>query len=467
MSATLRSTGAHKPEPRPGPAAPRPYQFPRFQRRRLSNGLQLVVAPIAKLPLATVIVLSDAGAVSEPAGKEGVAHLTAQLLLEGTERYDGARLTQEFERLGASADSYTNWDAAGVRLTALTEHLPAAFELLADVLRAPAFRDRDVERLKAERLAELLQLRAEPRGLADELFTRFLYDARSRFARPEGGDEQSVAALTRDDIQAFYGARYRPAASTIIIAGDVSLDAGSALVEQAFGDWRGPTPAPSRTIDAPARSSRAIHIVSKADAPQSELRIGHVGLPRTHPDYFPAVVMNAVLGGLFNSRVNLNLREAHGYTYGAFSSFEWRRQAGPFAVSTAVQSEVTEPSAREVLLEIDRIRAEAIGADELSLATSYLDGVFPIRYETTAAIATALTGMVVYGLPEDYFDRYRDRVRGVTREDVLRAAREHLHPESLQLVVVGDPAVVRPPLEALGFGPVTVYDTGGNPESSG
>lgn len=463
MTTTIRSQGAPAPQPRPAPSTPRPYQFPRFHRRRLGNGLQLVVAPIAKLPLATVIALADAGAVAEPGGKEGVAQLTAQLLLEGTERCDGAKLTQRFELLGASADSYADWDAAGIRLTALTEHLPAAFDLLAEVLRTPAFRDREVERLKAERLAELLQLRAEPRGLADELFTRVLYDPRSRFARPDGGDEASVAALSSGDVRDFYHARYQPSSLTIVIAGDVTPEGAEELVARTLGDWRGPAPAPARTGDAPARTSRAVHLVSKADAPQSELRIGHVGLPRTHPDYFPAVVMNAVLGGLFNSRINLNLREAHGYTYGAFSSFDWRRQAGPFVVSTAVQSEVTEASAREVLVEIDRMRAEPIGVEELSLATSYLDGVFPIRYETTAAIATALTGMVVYGLPADYFDAYRDRVRAVTRDDVLRAAREHLHPDALQLLVVGDPAVVRPPLEALGFGPLTVYDASGAP----
>ena len=464
MSTSTGTLAPHSPEPRPGPSAPRPYHFPRFHRRHLSNGVQLVIAPISKLPLATVIVLADAGAVAEPDDRTGVAQLTAQLLLEGTEASDGARLTQRFELLGASVDSYADWDAAGVRLTALTENLPAAFDLLAEVVRTPAFRERDVERLKAERLAELLQLRAEPRGLADELFTRFLYDPRSRFARPEGGDEASVAALTRDDVRAFFRSRYQPAALTVVIAGDVTPEGAEALVDRAFGDWRGPTPGRSRTVDAPARTTRAVHVVSKAEAPQSELRIGHVGLPRTHPDYFPAVVMNAVLGGLFNSRINLNLREAHGYTYGAFSSFDWRRQAGPFVVSTAVQSEVTEASAREALGEIDRIRTEPITAEELSLATSYLDGVFPIRYETTAAIATALTGMVVYGLPESYFDAYRERVRAVGRDDVLRAAREHLHPESLQLLVVGDPAVVRPPLEALGFGPLTVYDAGGNPE---
>jgi zinc protease len=204
-----------------------------------------------------------------------------------------------------------------------------------------------------------------------------------------------------------------------------------------------------------------VHLVAKADAAQSELRVGHVGLPRQHPDYFPATLMNAVLGGLFSSRINLNLREVHGYTYGAHSYFDWRRQSGPWVVSTAVQSEVTEASAREILNEIDRIRSEAISADELSLATSYLDGVFPIRYETTAAIAAALANLVIYELPDDWYDRYRARVRAVTTKEVLTTAQRHLHPQALQILVVGNPTAIRAPLEGLGFGPMTVYDAEG------
>ena len=235
------------------------------------------------------------------------------------------------------------------------------------------------------------------------------------------------------------------------------------LASSVFGDWSGETPAPAMSTDTPARTTRAVHIVSKSDAAQSELRVGHVGLPRNHRDYFPAVVMNALLGGLFSSRINLNLREAHGYTYGASSHFDWRRQSGPWMVSTAVQSEVTDASAREVLHEIERMRSEPVAAEELSLATSYLDGVFPIRYETSAAIAAALANLVIYGLPDDWYDRYRDCVRRVSEADVLTAAQRHLHPEALQMVVVGNPEVVRGPLEGLGFGPVSVYDTQGNP----
>jgi zinc protease len=449
--------------PRPLPGPPREYHFPRFERRRLENGVELVVAPVTKLPLVTVAILSDAGSVCDPAGREGTAQLVAKLLLEGgTEQSDGAELTERFERLGASVDSHADWDAAALTVTAMSEHVSAAFDLLGEVVRSPAFRVREVERLKAERLAELLQLQTEPRGLADELFSRFLYNGSSRYAHPEDGDEASVAAVERDHILAFYETRYLPGGTTIIVAGDITIERATELARRAFGSWTGGKPSAIVADDRPARRERAVHIIAKGDAPQSELRIGQVGIARNHPDFFPVNVMNAVLGGLFNSRINLNLREVHGYTYGAHSGVEWRREAGPFVVSTAVKSDVTDAAAREILGEINRIRTEAIAPDELSLATSYLDGVFPIRFETTSAIAAALAVLVVHRLPDDYYDRYRERVRGVTTERILEAAQRHLRPDSMQMVVVGDPAVVRTPLEQLGFGPIALYDTAGN-----
>ena len=446
---------------RPSPSAPRDYHFPLFERRALSNGLRLIVATVPKLPIVTVAAIFDAGAICDPDGREGLAELAAKLLLEGTTTSDGAELIDRFERLGASVDASADWDSAVVTMTALSENLAPAFAILGEVLRMPAFREREVERLKSERLAELLQLRTEPRGLADELFARFLYEPTSRYSRPDGGDEDSVKAIDRNDVRSFFETRYVPGAATIIVAGDISARAAEDLVASTLGVWSGAPPRRVTASDRPASTQRAVHIVTKPDAPQSELRVGQVGIPRKHPDYFPTVVMNAVLGGLFNSRINLNLREVHGYTYGAFSGFEWRRQSGPFAVSTAVKSEVTDAAAREVIGEIDRIRSSPIEEEELSLATSYLDGVFPIRYETTAAIAAALANLMVYELPDDYFDRYRENVRAVTREQVLHAAQQHLTPSALQMVVVGDPETVRGPLAAIGFGPVRVYDAQG------
>ena len=428
--------------PRPGPAAPRSYHFPRFERCTLANGLQIVVAPVTKLPIITAVAIVDAGATTEPAGKEGVAALTARLLLEGAAGMDGVALAERFERIGASVEAYADWDSAAVTLSALSNRLPEALALVRDLLRSPMFPGREVSRLKNERLAELLQQLAEPRGLADEQFARAVYEPGARYALPADGDTPTVSALTGDDVRAFYAARYRPSATTLVFSGDVTMAEASALVESLFGDWTGEPPHDRGAAPDAAQPGRLLRVVAKADAPQSEVRVGHLGLPRNAPDYLDVVVMNAVLGGLFSSRINLNLREAHGYTYGAFSAFEWRRGAGPFVVHTAVKSEVTGEAVREIMTEIDRMQRTEISEDELTLATSYLDGVFPIRYETTAAIAAALANLVIHGLPEDYYDEYRAHVRGVTTAGVLRAAQTHLHPDRLRIVVVGDPATI-------------------------
>ena len=447
--------------PKPQPGSPRDYRFPHFDRRTLSNGMQLLVAPIAKLPLVSVLALVEAGASVEPPGKQGVAALTARLLLEGAAGMDGSALAESFEHIGASVEAHGDWDVATLSLTILSERLPVALALVRDVIREPTFPEREVQRLKEQRLSDLLQQLAEPRELADEQFASATYEPSARYATSEEGDATSVRALTRADVQAFYAERYSPQALTLIFAGDVTTDAAATLAESLFGDWRGAAPdtAPAG-IDA-VQSGKLVRIVAKPDAPQSEIRVGHAGLPRNAPDYFDVVVMNAVLGGLFSSRINLNLREVHGYTYGASSAFEWRRAAGPFVIRTAVKSDVTGPAIHEILKEIDRMRCDAISEDELTLATSYLDGVFPIRYETTAAIAGALANLVIHSLNEDYYDVYRSNVRAVTTESVLRAAQQHLHPEMLRIVVVGDRAVIADQIaEATGTVPEIVVGDG-------
>ena len=443
---TGTTTQVNGPAPRPSPTEPRSYHFPAFERRTLANGMRLVVAPVSKLPLVSIAAVIDAGASVERAGQDGVAALTAQLLLEGAAGLDGAALTDRFERIGTSVDAHADWDAATISLTVLADQLPDALALVRDLLRAPEFPEREVTRLKDERLAELLQLRAEPRALADEQFSRAVYAPTARYATLAGGSAASVRALTREVVRDFYTERYRPSTTTLVFAGDIGVDRAAELAHALFGDWHGDVgPAIERAVDA-SPTTRLVRVVAKADASQSEVRVGHVGLPRRHADYFETTVMNAVLGGLFSSRINLNLREKHGYTYGAFSAFEWRRAAGPFVVQTAVKSDVTGAAVREILYEIERMRSEEISTDELTLATSYLDGVFPIRYETTSAIATALSNLVIHELPERFYDDYRRRVREVTTADVLRAAQRHLHPDRLRIVVVGDPAVIATPL---------------------
>jgi zinc protease len=462
MNGPITAPGVPVPGlPRPEPAAPRPYHFPRFEKRTLPNGLRLVVAPVHKLPVVSVAAVVLAGASADPVGQEGLASLTARALSEGTAALDAVAFTRRVEGLGTSVDAGADWDSAVVSMTVLTPRLREAFALFGDVLRTPALPEREIERLKAERVAEIMHLRSDPRGLADEAFGRVVYGPRSRYAIAEGGDERTVSAIGRDDVVRFHAARYVPAATTIVVAGDVTVEEAERLVAETLGGWVGDAPAPIRIDDAPGTRERRVLLVAKPGAAQSEVRVGHVGAPRMNPDYFPMTVMNGILGGLFSSRINLNLREEHAYTYGAHSVFDWRVGAGPFEVSSAVQSEATAASITEIFKEIDRMRAEPVLDSELSLATSYLDGVFPIRYETTGAIASALANLVVYGLPDDYFDRYRDRVRGVTTDEILAAARTYLRPDELQIVVVGDSTAVRAELEALGT-PVTVQDAEGH-----
>ncbi len=444
------------PGTRPVPRKSRPYRFPAFERTALPNGVELIVAPVRRLPLVTMRFVLDVGARQEPRADAGVATLTAAALAEGTQRLDAAALASEFERLGGALSSYATWDATHVRTTVLSSRLPEALSLLTEVVRTPALDAREVDRIKQERLAELLELKTEPRGLADERFTSALYKGDSRFSAPEGGSERSVSRLNVDACRSWHATQFAPAITALVVAGDVEIESVLRLATDYLGDWASVAPAAVTVDDQPARDYRSLWLLDRPGAPQTELRLGHVGLPRLHPDYFDVVVMNAILGGVFNSRINMNLRERNAFTYGAFSSFEWRRDAGPFVVSTAVATPVTAAALREATSELDRMRASEPTVDELSLATSYLDGVFPIRFETTDAIAGALASLRTLRLPNDYYDSYRDRVRAVTADGVAKAARAHLRMDRLQVLAVGDRTAIEPMLSELQPGPLTV-----------
>jgi zinc protease len=448
MVATLR--------PKAGP--PRSYRFPSFSDEILTNGIRLITAPVDKLPVATVLVLVDAGSTSDPRGKEGIAALTAAALLEGSRRLDGAELAEEFEKLGTSLESGADWDSAFFKITVLSDKLKQATGLLGEAISTPLFPEREVERLKAERLAEILQLETEPRGLADEKFSEFLYADDSRYSKPDEGSAESVGSLSQTDIQEFYRSNYNSASTTVVVSGDLPVDAIRGWVSDAFRGWPTGSLRKNPLSANPRALERTAHVVDKPGAPQSELRVGHVGLPRNHPDFFSTLVMNAVLGGLFGSRINLNLREVHGYTYGASSYYDWRKGPGPFVISTAVESRVTAPALHEILAEVERIRKEPVSSEELSLAKEYLEGVFPIRYETTSAIASALATLAIYALPADYYDSYRGNIHNVTGTSVLEAARMHLHPDELQTVIVGDARIVRDSLRDLPLGELVVHE---------
>lgn len=447
---------------RPTPSVPRDFHFPAFERSALANGMRVIAAPMHRLPVVTAILVLEGGAMTEPPGVEGVADIVARALSEGTRDKSADELVMALERLGTSVLASSDWDSTILKMTVMSPNLHDAVSLMSEMVMTPRLDEQSISRLRAERLSEIIQTQSEPRVLADEVFSATLYAEGSRYAIPVGGSEKSVTAVNTENVRAYQSANYKPLAATLILAGDISTSGAHALASKCFGSWSDTSasyasaaPQGLRGVGT-ASKQKQIRVVDRAGAQQSELRMGHVGIPRSVPEYFPVVVMNAVLGGLFSSRINLNLREVHGYTYGASSYFDWRRQSGPFVVSSAVQSEATGAAITEVLNEIEKIRSSAITDEELTLATSYLAGVFPIRYETSDAVASGLASLVIFDLPDEYFTSYRTRILAVTPDEVQKAAGAFLHPGELSIVVVGNPEIVEQQLCALGIGAVSV-----------
>lgn len=440
--------------PEPGPL--RPFQFPPIERFTLSNGLPVIVATLPELPVATLSLLLDAGGLHEAPDRAGLASLTAGLLESGAGNRSGAEVAEALETIGTQLGVGTSWDASHLDLTGLTGRLSEAAGILTELVRSPTFPEGEVGRLRQEQLGSILQRKADPRSLANEMAARFIFSEDTPFSRPLGGTSETVAALTRDDIAAFHAEHFSPAAASLVIAGDLSVERARALAEEHFGAWTGPALRPAVAEVRPREEGVQLIVVDRPGSVQSEIRVGHVGVPRSTDDYFPLAVMNSILGGAFSSRLNLNLRERHGFTYGVSSSFVMRRLPGPFVVSTAVQTEVTAAALTEILREIRQVREEPVSESELNDARNLLAGIFPLRLQTTEGVAARLAELAVYALPLDYFDSYRERILAVTREEVLRAAQLHLRPDELTIVVVGDAARVRESLEEVGTAPVRV-----------
>ena len=434
---------------RPQPGTPRPYRLPPFSRTRLANGVEVIVAPFHRLPVATVRIIVEAGATSDAPGRAGESWLTARSLVEGTATQSAEEIAAAVERLGGELEPDLDWNDISISTTIRNTAVPEALGVMGALVDQPTFPESGVLRNQTEQISEREQAKRDPREHADDMFARVAYEPGARFALPEAGDAELIRHFGRETVLGFHSAHFMPQRTCVIVVGAVNTEDTVDQVAATLGAWSATATGNPRTdVDIPS-ATPAIHVVDRPGAAQSELRIGHIGVPRLHPDYFALVVMNSVLGGLFSSRINLNLRERHGYTYGAFSAFHWRVQAGPFVISTAVQTDATAAAIREVLTEVNRIRDERISEDERSLAVNYLAGVFPIRYETTAAIAAGLAAMRIFGLPADYFDTYRERILAVSAEDVLRVARAHLRPEQLQIVALGEARDIEPQLASL------------------
>ncbi|HLY13634.1 MAG TPA: pitrilysin family protein [Candidatus Limnocylindrales bacterium] len=447
---------------RPTPGQPRPYEFPAFERSVLSNGLTVLVAPMAGRPLISASLILRNGAADDDQAVAGATALAARALSEGTERYDAVALVEATERLGAGLHADAGWDASTISVEVPVARLEPALDLLAELAAHPTFPAREVERLRGERLNDLLQARAEPRRRVDEAFIATIYEASSPYHQPAGGLAGTVETLDPERLAAAWQHGFDPARMTLILAGDLAgLPAGgpAAIAERLFGGW---TKSPdAAAVGGPVSSDSAVDsiVIKVLDRPgsvQTEIRVGHVGVPRRFGQYAALSVMSAILGGLFNSRLNMKLREEKGYTYGASAGFDPRRGAGPFSARVAVNTEVTVPALVDLLAELDRIRQAPVSAAELAAARDFLVGVFPLRFETPGPVVGALGGIVVHDLPDDELTTYRARIEAVSAADVQAVAEGRIHPDQAAIVMVGDAQRIVADLEAAAIGPVEV-----------
>lgn len=431
-------------------------KLPPIQKRTLANGLPVWIVEMPKVPVVQINLIVRAGSASDPAGKYGLASFTSAMLDEGAGKRNALELADAIEFLGIGISTGSSWDSSTVGMFSPVSKLDDALPLLGDVALHPAFSDAEVERLRKERLTSILQQKDSANSLSTAGFAQVVYGPRHRYGALAMGNSVSNGEMTAQEMRAFHAQYYQPQNSHLLVVGDVKPETILPKLEKTFGGWKnGAAPAKVTLPVATQHAAKQIYLIDRPGSQQSVIRIGWVGVPRSTPDYYVLDVLNTVLGGSFTSRLNQNLRERNGYSYGAFSSFDMRSAPGPFSASSAVQTDKTVESLREFFNELNGIQ-KPISAAELERAKNYLALGFPAGFETTGSVAAQLGELVVYNLNESLFNEYVGKIQAVTSAEVLRAANQYIQPDKFAVVVVGDLATIEKPIRDANLGPVRV-----------
>jgi zinc protease len=454
----------------PKPAAASRLNLPEPQRFQLANGLTVLLVEQHKLPIVSANLVVLAGSEANPADKPGLASFTADMLDEGTANRSALQISADADRIGATLGTGSSSDSSSASVRTLRQHADAAFDLLADVTLRPAFSQNEIDRRRNDRLTSLVQSRDDPNTLASMAFSQLLYGSQHPYGFAEIGTEASIRTLRREDLVGFWRSGYTPDNAALVVAGDITATELRALAEKHFGGWTGKAALPKRP-EVREAVARGIVIVDRPSFPQTALRVGQVSVPRSNPDYVPLQVMNVTLGGLFASRINMNLREKNGFTYGAGSNFSFRRGPGPFGVATSVRADATAPAVREIFTELERMHSGGVTQAELDMARDSYARSLPGAFETTPQTAATIGQLFVYGLPLDYYRGLPARIQAVSTADVGRVAAKYLAPDRMSVVAVGDRSVIEAGLKALEIGPVQVRDAesliaGGPPKAA-
>lgn len=444
--------------PKPGPA-PR-FTLPQGESFKLPNGLTVIFHPNPALPLVAAELVVKSGSGANPSDQPGLAGFTAQMLQEGTATRSAPGIADEIAQLGAFLGTTASNDASTVSLLALRSTFPQALDVLADVVQHPAFPTAEVERQRAARLGELTQQRDDPALVAAVAAAGALYGPNHPYGYGQLGTEPAIRATTREDLVRFWRRHYLPGNAALVVSGDITLDELRALAAARFGGWERADAAVAK-IDDPEGSKARLVVVDKPGAPQTALRVTTIAAARRTPDYPAMEVMNAALGGLFSSRINLNLREEKGYSYGVYSAFRYDRTPGPFIIAGSVRTDVTGPSVSEILKEVNGMRDKSLPGSELAGARDSQVYSLPGQFETDSGIVASLADTYVFDLPADYWRTLPERLRAVTAAQVQAAAQKYLKPGQLKVIAVGDRARIAPQLQKLGLGQPELRDADG------
>jgi zinc protease len=449
---------------RPPTLGPPPsIALPPIHTRELANGLRLMIVEHNELPVADFTLLVKTGLEADPPGHSGLASLAASLMDEGTATRTALEIADQMAFLGISLYTSAGFDVTSIGLHTPTAVLDSALALFADVALRPSFAQAELERLRAERLTLLTQLRDRPTAIADQAYSSLVFGEEHPYGRPTVGTEQSIRAISRSDIQRFYQTYFRPNNATLIVVGDVRPDDVVSRISALFGTWeRRAVPAVQYGRQANRSGGTTVYLIDKPGAAQSSVRIGGIGVARSTEDYFALLVTNTILGGSFTSRLMQNLRETHGYTYGARSRFDMRTQPGPFTASAEIVAAKTDSALIEFMKELRGI-GDTVPQQELEKAKRFLQLQLPGAFETTLDISRQLVPLAIHGLPLDYYNAYVQRIEAVTQADIQRVARRYIDPANVAIVIVGDRALVEESVRRLGIGPVEIRDLTGRP----
>ncbi|MBX2991322.1 MAG: insulinase family protein [Bacteroidetes bacterium] len=426
--------------------------LPAIQHLKLSNGLKVVLMEKHQVPLVQVNLLVNAGTAMDPAGQRGLASMTAAMMQEGAGSRDALAFADAADFLGANISVNAGMHTTTVSLFTPLSKLDSALALFADAALRPKFPAEELERNRAERLTTLLQWHDEPRVVGSTLFNDVLFGKNHPYGPPTMGDEKTIRGFNVAELKKFHSTYFHPNNATLIVVGDVTAKALLPKLNALFGKWKTGKVASSTWPSARQVESRKIYLVDKPGAAQSVIRIGRIGVARTTEDYYPIVVMNTILGGSFTSRLNNNLREEHGYSYGAGSRFSFLPMPGSFIASSDVQTDVTDKALTEFMKELTNI--STITEDELTRAKNYVALSYPSDFQSVGDIAGRLADLVIYNLPDNYFNNYTKNILAVTKDDVVRVAKKYVDPEKIAIVVVGDMSKVEEGIRALRLGPI-------------